>query len=100
MIIQVQVTGLVVVHEQRILGLHCSGAELHAGQVAVIRHGPRLKRCDLYFSRKPCSTCLKMIINGKQPLFTQLLLPVCIDGLVKVLVKLVGFQQHVIIPEM
>lgn len=60
----VQVTGLVVVHEQRILGLHCSGAELHAGQVAVIRHGPRLKRCDLYFSRKPCSTCLKMIINA------------------------------------
>ncbi|XP_060754833.1 cytidine and dCMP deaminase domain-containing protein 1 isoform X2 [Neoarius graeffei] len=60
----VQVTGLVVVHEQRILGLHCSGTELHAGQVAVIRHGPRLKGCDLYFSRKPCSTCLKMIINA------------------------------------
>ncbi|KAI5090005.1 cytidine and dCMP deaminase domain-containing protein 1 [Silurus meridionalis] len=60
----VQVTGLVVVHEQRILGLHCSGAELHAGQVAVIRHGSRLKGCDLYFSRKPCSTCLKMIINA------------------------------------
>lgn len=64
---QVHATGLVVVHEQRILGLHCSGVELHAGQVAVIRHGLRLKGCDLYFSRKPCSTCLKMIINGKQP---------------------------------
>ncbi|KAK2818023.1 hypothetical protein Q7C36_021956 [Tachysurus vachellii] len=60
----VQVTGLVVVHEQRILGLHCTGAELHAGQVAVIRHGPRLKGCELYFSRKPCSVCLKMIINA------------------------------------
>ncbi|XP_053332657.1 cytidine and dCMP deaminase domain-containing protein 1 [Clarias gariepinus] len=60
----VQVTGLVVVQEQRILGLHCSGAALHAGQVAVIRHGSRLKGCDLYFSRKPCSTCLKMIINA------------------------------------
>ncbi|TSK17916.1 Cytidine and dCMP deaminase domain-containing protein 1 [Bagarius yarrelli] len=60
----VQVTGLVVVHEQRILGLHCSGAELHAGQVAVIRHGSRLKGCDLYFSRKPCSACFKMIINA------------------------------------
>ncbi|XP_066517242.1 cytidine and dCMP deaminase domain-containing protein 1 isoform X2 [Hoplias malabaricus] len=57
-------TGLVVVHEQKVLGLHCSGPELHAGQVAVIRHGPRLKGCDLYFSRKPCSTCLKMIINA------------------------------------
>ncbi|XP_062866914.1 cytidine and dCMP deaminase domain-containing protein 1 [Trichomycterus rosablanca] len=61
---QAQVAGLVVVHDQRILGLHCSGDELHAGQVAVIRHGPRLKGCDLYFSRKPCSTCLKMIINA------------------------------------
>ncbi|KAL6481634.1 hypothetical protein MHYP_G00097140 [Metynnis hypsauchen] len=57
-------TGLVVVHEQRVLGLHCSGPDLHAGQVAVIRHGPKLKGCDLYFSRKPCSTCLKMIINA------------------------------------
>ncbi|KAG5261652.1 hypothetical protein AALO_G00286820 [Alosa alosa] len=57
-------TGLVVVHERRILGLHCSSAELHAGQVAVVKHGPRLTRCDLYFSRKPCSTCLKMIINA------------------------------------
>ncbi|XP_072512755.1 cytidine and dCMP deaminase domain-containing protein 1 isoform X2 [Salminus brasiliensis] len=56
--------GLVVVHEQRVLGLHCSGPELHAGQVAVIRHGLRLRGCDLYFSRKPCSTCLKMIINA------------------------------------
>ncbi|XP_028810980.1 cytidine and dCMP deaminase domain-containing protein 1 [Denticeps clupeoides] len=57
-------TGLVVVHERRILGLHCSSMELHAGQIAVIRHGPRLMDCELYFSRKPCSTCLKMIINA------------------------------------
>ncbi|KAI4897358.1 hypothetical protein NFI96_017344 [Prochilodus magdalenae] len=57
-------TGLVVVHEQRVLGLHCSGPNLHAGQVAVIKHGSRLKGCDLYFSRKPCSTCLKLIINA------------------------------------
>lgn len=56
-------TGLVVVQDQRVLGLHCSGS-VHAGQVAVIRHGTRLKGCDLYFSRKPCSTCLKMIINA------------------------------------
>lgn len=57
-------SGLVVVQERRILGLHCSSSELHAGQVAVVKHGPRLAGCDLYFSRKPCSTCLKMIING------------------------------------
>ncbi|XP_063068211.1 cytidine and dCMP deaminase domain-containing protein 1 isoform X2 [Engraulis encrasicolus] len=57
-------TGLVVVQGRRVLGLHCSGPELHAGQVAVIRHGHRLAGCDLYFSRKPCSTCLKMIINA------------------------------------
>ncbi|XP_059408690.1 cytidine and dCMP deaminase domain-containing protein 1-like [Carassius carassius] len=57
-------TGLVVVHERRVLGLHCSSVHLHAGQVAVVKHGPRLKGCDLYFSRKPCSTCLKMLINA------------------------------------
>ncbi|XP_030636535.1 cytidine and dCMP deaminase domain-containing protein 1 [Chanos chanos] len=59
-----QDTGLVVVHERRVLGLHCSGSDLHAGQIAVIKHGPRLKGCDMYFSRKPCSTCLKMLINA------------------------------------
>ncbi|XP_005171045.1 cytidine and dCMP deaminase domain-containing protein 1 isoform X2 [Danio rerio] len=58
------VSGLVVVHECRVLGLHCSSAQLHAGQVAVVKHGPRLKSCELYFSRKPCSTCLKMLINA------------------------------------
>lgn len=57
-------SGLVVVHECRVLGLHCSSVQLHAGQVAVVKHGPRLKGCDLYFSRKPCSTCLKMLINA------------------------------------
>ncbi|KAK9981357.1 hypothetical protein ABG768_000902 [Culter alburnus] len=57
-------SGLVVVHERRVLGLHCSSVQLHAGQVAVVKHGPRLKGCDLYFSRKPCSTCLKMLINA------------------------------------
>ncbi|XP_051983079.1 cytidine and dCMP deaminase domain-containing protein 1-like [Xyrauchen texanus] len=56
--------GLVVIQECRVLGLHCSSAQLHAGQVAVVKHGPRLKGCDLYFSRKPCSTCLKMLINA------------------------------------
>ncbi|KAI7811210.1 cytidine and dCMP deaminase domain-containing protein 1 [Triplophysa rosa] len=57
-------SGLVVVQECRVLGLHCSSVQLHAGQVAVVKHGPRLKGCDLYFSRKPCSTCLKMLINA------------------------------------
>ncbi|KAJ8410063.1 hypothetical protein AAFF_G00211040 [Aldrovandia affinis] len=60
---QTRITGLVVVQDQNVIGLHCSSAELHVGQVAVIKHGPRLKGCDLYFSRKPCSTCLKMIVN-------------------------------------
>ncbi|KAJ8003827.1 hypothetical protein DPEC_G00152440 [Dallia pectoralis] len=56
-------TGLVVVRDQKVVGLHCSGSELHAGQVAVIRHGPKLASSELYFSRKPCATCLKMLIN-------------------------------------
>ncbi|MBN3316021.1 CDAC1 protein, partial [Atractosteus spatula] len=61
---QIRTTGLVVVNNRQITGLHCSSTELHAGQIAVIKHGPRLKDCDLYFSRKPCCTCLKMIINA------------------------------------
>nr|XP_033803557.1 cytidine and dCMP deaminase domain-containing protein 1 isoform X2 [Geotrypetes seraphini] len=61
---QILKTGLVVVKNMKIIGLHCSGAELHAGQIALIKHGSRLKDCDLYFSRKPCSACLKMIVNA------------------------------------
>lgn len=61
---QIKKTGLVVVRNMKIIGLHCSSSELHAGQIAVIKHGARLKDCDLYFSRKPCSTCLKMIVNA------------------------------------
>ncbi|XP_075448050.1 cytidine and dCMP deaminase domain-containing protein 1 isoform X2 [Ascaphus truei] len=61
---QVKKTGLVVVANMKIIGLHCSSKELHAGQIAVIKHGSRLKDCDAYFSRKPCSACLKMIVNG------------------------------------
>uniref|UniRef100_A0A3Q3N738 Cytidine and dCMP deaminase domain-containing protein 1 n=1 Tax=Mastacembelus armatus TaxID=205130 RepID=A0A3Q3N738_9TELE len=56
--------GLVVVHDSKVVGLHCSGPELHAGQAAVIQHGARLANCQLYFSRRPCATCLKMIINA------------------------------------
>lgn len=58
-------TGLVVVKNMKIVGLHCSSEDLHAGKIALIKHGSRLKNCDLYFSRKPCSACLKMIVNGK-----------------------------------
>ncbi|XP_074843890.1 cytidine and dCMP deaminase domain-containing protein 1 isoform X2 [Carettochelys insculpta] len=61
---QVKKTGLVVVKNVKMIGLHCSSADLHAGQIALIKHGSRLKNCDLYFSRKPCSTCLKMIVNA------------------------------------
>uniref|UniRef100_UPI0037E7254B cytidine and dCMP deaminase domain-containing protein 1 n=1 Tax=Semicossyphus pulcher TaxID=241346 RepID=UPI0037E7254B len=56
--------GLVVVRDSKVVGLHCSGPELHAGQAAIIQHGPRLADCQLYFSRRPCATCLKMIINA------------------------------------
>uniref|UniRef100_A0A8D2BEX5 CMP/dCMP-type deaminase domain-containing protein n=1 Tax=Sciurus vulgaris TaxID=55149 RepID=A0A8D2BEX5_SCIVU len=56
-------TGLVVVKNIKIVGLHCSCEELHAGQIALIKFGSRLKNYDLYFSRKPCSACLKMIVN-------------------------------------
>ncbi|KAE8627103.1 hypothetical protein XENTR_v10006877 [Xenopus tropicalis] len=61
---QTKKTGLVVVSNMRIIGLHCSSEDLHAGQIAVIKHGSKLKDCDLYFSRKPCSVCLKMIVNA------------------------------------
>ncbi|XP_033866868.1 cytidine and dCMP deaminase domain-containing protein 1-like isoform X1 [Acipenser ruthenus] len=61
---QVKRTGLVIVHNMKITGLHCSSSELHAGQIAVIKHGSWLKGCDLYFSRKPCSSCLKMVVNA------------------------------------
>ncbi|XP_060923162.1 cytidine and dCMP deaminase domain-containing protein 1 [Limanda limanda] len=61
---QIRGMGLVVVQDSKVLGLHCSGAELHAGQAAIIQHGARLADCHLYFSRRPCATCLKMIINA------------------------------------
>ncbi|XP_022060615.2 cytidine and dCMP deaminase domain-containing protein 1 [Acanthochromis polyacanthus] len=61
---QVRRVGLVVVQDTKVVGLHCSGAELHAGQAAIIQHGARLADCQLYFSRRPCATCLKMIINA------------------------------------
>ncbi|XP_018546204.1 cytidine and dCMP deaminase domain-containing protein 1 [Lates calcarifer] len=56
--------GLVVVRDGKVVGLHCSGPELHAGQAAIIQHGAHLADCQLYFSRRPCATCLKMIINA------------------------------------
>ncbi|XP_074073249.1 cytidine and dCMP deaminase domain-containing protein 1 isoform X3 [Macrotis lagotis] len=62
--LQVKKTGLVVVKNMKIVGLHCSSEDLHAGQIALIRHGSKMKNCDLYFSRKPCSACLKMIVNA------------------------------------
>ncbi|XP_043556351.1 cytidine and dCMP deaminase domain-containing protein 1 isoform X2 [Chiloscyllium plagiosum] len=62
--IQRRKNGLVVVYNSKIIGLHCSSAELHAGQIAVVKHGSKMKDCDLYFSRKPCSTCLKMVLNA------------------------------------
>ncbi|XP_007889736.1 cytidine and dCMP deaminase domain-containing protein 1 [Callorhinchus milii] len=61
---EVRKTGLVVVQNSKVIGLHCSSPDLHAGQIAVVKHGAKLKDCDLYFSRKPCSTCLKMIVNA------------------------------------
>ncbi|KAM5310989.1 cytidine and dCMP deaminase domain-containing protein 1 isoform 6-T6 [Glossophaga mutica] len=61
---QVKKTGLVVVKNMKIIDLHCSSEDLHAGKIALIKHGSRLKNCDLYFSRKPCSACLKMIVNA------------------------------------
>lgn len=63
---QVRGTGLVVVRDGKVVGLHCSGPELHVGQAAIIQHGGALAGCQLYFSRRPCATCLKMIINGEK----------------------------------
>lgn len=62
---QVRKMGLVVVRAGKVLGLHCSGTELHAGQAAIVQHSACLSDCQLYFSRRPCATCLKMIINGE-----------------------------------
>ncbi|XP_076579338.1 cytidine and dCMP deaminase domain-containing protein 1 isoform X1 [Chaetodon auriga] len=61
---QIRGMGLVVVRDSKVVGLHCSGPELHAGQAAIIHHGACLADCQLYFSRRPCATCLKMIINA------------------------------------
>ncbi|XP_051283359.1 cytidine and dCMP deaminase domain-containing protein 1 [Dicentrarchus labrax] len=61
---QVRGIGLVVVRDSKVVGLHCSGPELHAGQAAIIQHGASLADCHLYFSRRPCAACLKMIINA------------------------------------
>ncbi|XP_043928327.1 cytidine and dCMP deaminase domain-containing protein 1 isoform X2 [Protopterus annectens] len=61
---QVKITGLVVVQNMKIIGLHCSSKDLHAGQIAIVKHASNLRGCDLYFSRKPCATCLKMIVNA------------------------------------
>ncbi|KAM7375071.1 hypothetical protein PAMA_014250 [Pampus argenteus] len=61
---QIRGMGLVVVRGSKVVGLHSSGPELHAGQAAIIQHGARLADCHLYFSRRPCATCLKMIINA------------------------------------
>lgn len=62
--IEIRRVGLVVVRDSKVVGLHCSGPELHAGQAAIIQHGSSLADCQLYFSRRPCATCLKMIINA------------------------------------
>uniref|UniRef100_A0A3Q3W6G9 Cytidine and dCMP deaminase domain-containing protein 1 n=1 Tax=Mola mola TaxID=94237 RepID=A0A3Q3W6G9_MOLML len=61
---QIRGMGLVVVRDSRVVGLHCSRPELHAGQAAIIQHGACLADCQLYFSRRPCATCLKMIVNA------------------------------------
>ncbi|KAM8903580.1 cytidine and dCMP deaminase domain-containing protein 1 isoform 2-T3 [Spinachia spinachia] len=61
---EIRGTGLVVVRDGRVAGLLCSGPELHAGQAAILQHGACLADCQLYFSRRPCTSCLKMIINA------------------------------------
>ncbi|KAF3857186.1 hypothetical protein F7725_009045, partial [Dissostichus mawsoni] len=61
---EIRRVGLVVVQDSKVVGLHCSGPELHAGQAAIIQHGASLADCHLYFSRRPCATCLKMIVNA------------------------------------
>uniref|UniRef100_A0A8C2YVR0 Cytidine and dCMP deaminase domain-containing protein 1 n=1 Tax=Cyclopterus lumpus TaxID=8103 RepID=A0A8C2YVR0_CYCLU len=63
-VFQIRRTGLVVARDSKVVGLHCSGPELHAGQAAIIQHGASLADCQLYFSRRPCASCLKMIINA------------------------------------
>uniref|UniRef100_A0A3B3Z823 Cytidine and dCMP deaminase domain-containing protein 1 n=1 Tax=Periophthalmus magnuspinnatus TaxID=409849 RepID=A0A3B3Z823_9GOBI len=61
---QINPVGLVVVKDGKVLGLHSSGSELHAGQAAILEHRAKLSHSSLYFSRRPCATCLKMIINA------------------------------------
>uniref|UniRef100_A0AAQ4NYW2 Cytidine and dCMP deaminase domain-containing protein 1 n=2 Tax=Gasterosteus aculeatus aculeatus TaxID=481459 RepID=A0AAQ4NYW2_GASAC len=61
---EIRGTGLVVVRDGKVVGLLCSGPELHAGQAAILQHGACLAGCQLYFSRRPCASCLKMIINA------------------------------------
>lgn len=61
---QINSVGLVVVKDSKVVGLHSSSSELHAGQAAILRHGATLSDSSLYFSRRPCATCLKMLINA------------------------------------
>ncbi|KAK7893316.1 hypothetical protein WMY93_022468 [Mugilogobius chulae] len=61
---KINTVGLVVVKDSKVVGLHSSGSELHAGPSAILEHGSKLSQSSLYFSRRPCATCLKMIING------------------------------------
>ncbi|CAL8308759.1 unnamed protein product [Merluccius merluccius] len=62
----VRASGLVVVRDGRVSGLYCSGPQLHAAQAAIVQQagGGGLAGCQLYFSRRPCATCLKMVINA------------------------------------
>uniref|UniRef100_UPI00358EA92C cytidine and dCMP deaminase domain-containing protein 1 isoform X1 n=2 Tax=Myxine glutinosa TaxID=7769 RepID=UPI00358EA92C len=56
--------GLVVVLEDKLLGMFCSGYELHAGQAAIVSLGQRLKDSEVFISRRPCSQCSKLLLNA------------------------------------
>uniref|UniRef100_A0A8C4NIF3 Cytidine and dCMP deaminase domain-containing protein 1 n=1 Tax=Eptatretus burgeri TaxID=7764 RepID=A0A8C4NIF3_EPTBU len=56
--------GLVVVLEDKLLGMFCSGYELHAGQAAIVSLGQRLKDTEVFLSRRPCSECSKLLLNA------------------------------------
>lgn len=62
--VKINSVGLVAVKDSKIMGLHSSSPDLHAGQAAILQHGATMSESNLYFSRRPCATCLKMLINA------------------------------------
>ncbi|KAK1168913.1 hypothetical protein AOXY_G9806 [Acipenser oxyrinchus oxyrinchus] len=48
-----------------IVTIDCSRKKLHAAQQALLNLPNAVKGCEVFLSKKPCSTCAKLLIQGK-----------------------------------